>query len=135
VFRSFIRRILDSYRRDPMIHRVILFAALEGHEQGLARLQKQFAPVFERFVEYIARRQQEGALTNCDPQAIMVGLGGMAQQYGLITQIFRAPAPNVPDEEMAQLFTRILLQGVQETPSAKGDSSKSQKPQSNRKAK
>ena len=135
VFRSFIRRILDSYRRDPMIHRVILFAALEGHEQGLARLQKQFAPVLERFVEYIARRQQEGALTNCDPHAIMIGLGGMAQQYGLITQIFRAPAPNVSDEEMAQLFTRILLQGVQETPSAEEDSSNNQKPQSDRKAK
>src|SRR5512136_2809637 len=32
LFRSFIRRILHSHRRDPMIHRVILFAALEGHE-------------------------------------------------------------------------------------------------------
>ena len=126
VFRSFIRRILESYRRDPMIHRVILFAALEGHEQGLARMHQQFAPVFERFLEYIARRQREGALADCNPDAIMIGLGGIAQQYGLITQIFRAPAPNVSDEEMAQLFTRILLHGVQKTPFAKGDNN--QKP-------
>jgi TetR/AcrR family transcriptional regulator len=121
VFRIFIRRVLDSYRRDPMIHRVILFAALEGHEQGLSRMQKQFAPIFERFMEYIARRQREGALTNCNPHAIMIGLSGMAHQYGLITQILRAPAPDAPEEEMAQLFTRILLQGVQETPSTKED--------------
>ena len=137
VFRSFIRRILHSYRRDPLIQRVILFAALEGHEQGLARMQKQFAPVFERFMEYIARRQREGALVDCNPHAIMIGLGGIAHQYGLITQIFRAPPPDVSDEEMAQLFTRILLHGVQGTPSAKENNSKNQKPaeQSNRKAK
>jgi TetR/AcrR family transcriptional regulator len=137
VFRAFIRRILDSYHRNSLIHRVILFAALEGHEQGLARMHKQFAPVFERFMEYIARRQQEGALADCNPHAIMIGLGGIAHQYGLITQIFRAPALDVSDEEMAQLFTRILLHGVREIPSAKEGGSNNQKPaeQSNRKAK
>jgi TetR/AcrR family transcriptional regulator len=136
VFLSFIRRILLSYRCDPMIERVILFAALEGHEQGLARMQKQFAPVFERFMEYIARRQREGALADCNPYAIMIALGGIAHQYGLITQIFRAPTPNISDEEMANLFTRILLNGVQAPQSIKADNSKIQKPaeQSNRKA-
>ena len=117
VFQAFIRRILESYRHDPLIERVILFAALEGHEQGLARMHTQFAPIFERFVEYIARRQREGALADCNPYAIMIGLGGMAHQYGLITQILRAPAPDVSDKEMSELFTRILLHGVQETPS------------------
>jgi TetR/AcrR family transcriptional regulator len=137
LFRSFIRRVLESYRRDPRIHRVILFAALEGHEQGLARMHQQFAPVFKRFLEYIARRQREGVLTDCNPDAIMIGLVGIAQQYGLITQIFRAPAPNVSDEEMARLFTRILLHGVLETPRIKEKNRKKHKPakQSNRKAK
>ena len=136
VFKSFIGRILASYRRDPLIHRVILFAALEGHEQGLARMQQQFGPVFERFMEYIARRQREGALINCNPHAIMIGLGGMAQQYGLITQIFRVPSPDVIDEEMAQLFTRILLHGVQVTPSPGKGNGGNENPaaQSNRKA-
>jgi TetR/AcrR family transcriptional regulator len=137
VFRTFIRRILASYRQDPLINRVILFAALEGHEQGLIRMQMQFAPIFERFMEYIARRQREGALTDCDPHAIMIGLGGIAHQYGLITQIFRAPAPGAPDDEMAQLFTRILLHGVQRTPAHKEKEgvSHSRQPRSNRKAK
>jgi TetR/AcrR family transcriptional regulator len=136
VFLSFIRRILLSYRCDPMIERVILFAALEGHEQGLARMQKQFAPVFERFMEYIARRQREGALADCNPYAIMIALGGIAHQYGLITQIFRAPAPDISDEEMANQFTRILLNGIQAAPSVKENDRKIQKPaeQSNRKA-
>jgi TetR/AcrR family transcriptional regulator len=136
VFRSFASRILRSYRLDPELERVILFAALEGHEQGMARLQKQFAPIFERFMGYVARRQREGGLIDCNPHAIMVGLGGAAHQYGLITQIFRAPAANVPDEEMAQLFTRILLHGVQANPSRQ-DADEERKPagKSKRKAK
>ena len=137
LFQSFIGRILHSYRRDPMIARVILFAALEGHEQGLARMKKQFAPVFERFMEYITRRQREGALIDCNPHAIMIGLGGIAHQYGLITQMFRAPAPDISDEEMAQQFTRILLHGAQGTPSKEEKNHKNQEPaaQSYRKAK
>jgi hypothetical protein len=49
----------------------------------------------------------------------MIALGGIAHQYGLITQIFRAPTPDISDEEMANQFTRILLNGVQATPICK----------------
>jgi len=117
VFRSFVRRILHNYRSDPMIERVVLFAALEGHEQGVARLHKQFSPVFERLIAYVTRRQREGALLDCNPHAILIALGGAAHQYGLIKQIIRGPMPDLDDEEMAQSFTRILLRGVQ-TPEA-----------------
>jgi TetR/AcrR family transcriptional regulator len=136
LFRSFILRILRSYRNDPMIQRVILFAALEGHEQGLARMQKQFAPILEKFIEYISRRQREGALLNCDPHAIMISLAATAHQYGLITRILRVPAPDAPDEEMAQLFTRIFLHGVEGATSAEEENGNDQKPaeESNRKA-
>jgi TetR/AcrR family transcriptional regulator len=112
LFRSFMRCILHAYRYDTALQRVILFAALEGHEQGLIRWQKQHAPLVERLLEYIARRQRQGALIKCDPHAILLGLGGMAHQYGLLSRIFRAPIPDVPDERMSDLFTRILLHGV-----------------------
>jgi len=133
VIRSFVTRILRSYRCDPEIERVILFAALEGHEQGMTRLHKQFAPIFERLMTYVTRRQREGALIDCNPHAILVSIGAVAHQYGLITQIFRAPTPNIPDEEMAQLFTRISLCGIQSNPASRKNSGKEQK-QRNRKA-
>lgn len=112
LFRSFIYHVLHSYRSNSALQRVILFAALEGHEQGLMRLHAQFSPVFERLLEYVRRRQQEGALIEGDPYSILIGFGGIAHQYGLITQIMHAPAPDVPDEEMAANFTRILMHGV-----------------------
>jgi TetR/AcrR family transcriptional regulator len=137
VFRSFVTRILRSYRCDPEIERVILFAALEGHEQGMTRLRKQFAPIFERLMAYVTRRQREGALIECDPHAVLVCVGAAAHQYGLITQIFGAPTPQIADEEMANLFTRILLHGIQSVPSSKKKTIKEQKPanKSKRKAK
>jgi hypothetical protein len=93
--------------------------------------------VVERLLEYIARRQRQGALIKCDPHAILLGLGGMAHQYGLLTRIFRAPIPDVPDEGMSELFARILMHGVRGNASGGSPKSKKQKPAnpSNRKAK
>ncbi len=127
LIRMFAKRILHRHRCDPLIQRVILFAALEGHEQGLARMRKQMAPVFEKFMEYIARRQREGAFINCEPHAIMVALGGLAHQYGLITQIFRGPTPDASEEEMVELFTQIVLHGICGIPSDDSRSSKNSK--------
>lgn len=136
LFRSFIHRILHAYRTDAALERVILFAALEGHEQGLIRLQQQFAPTFERIMDYIGRRQREGAFIGCDPNAILVGLGGIAHQYGLITQIMHAPVPDISDKEMAEQFTRILLHGVLKAPPGAAEGATQPKPaaSSNRKA-
>jgi TetR/AcrR family transcriptional regulator len=129
VCRSFVHRILHSYHSDNLIQRVILFAALEGHEQGVARLRKQFTPVFERLTAYVIQRQHEGALIDCNPSAILINLGAAAHQFGMITQIFRAPTPAIDIDEMEQAFTRILMHGIQ--------ANKKQKPakESNRKAK
>ena len=115
--RSLVNRILRSYRRNTLIERVILFAALEGHEQGLTRMRTKFAPVFEKFMDYISRRQREGAFIDGNPYAIMVALGGIAHQYGLISHIFRAPFAHASDDEMTQMFTGILLNGIRKTPS------------------
>jgi TetR/AcrR family transcriptional regulator len=137
VFLSFMLRTLHSYRCHPLFERVVLFAALEGHEQGMARMQKQFSPLLERLVAYVTRRQHEGALIKCDPHAILIAAGGVAHQYGLITQIFRAPIPDIADEEMARIFVRILLHGVRPNPALNNNNRKKAKPakQRNRKAK
>ena len=128
LFRSFMHRILHAYRCDTALQRVILFAALEGHEQGLVRIQKQLAPLVERLLEYIARRQRQGAFVKCDPHAILLGIGGMAHQYGLLSRIFRAPIPDVPDERMSELFSRILFHGVRGNASCRPNKSIKQRP-------
>jgi len=112
VFRTCICSILRGYRSNAAFQRVILFAALEGHEQGLVRMRRQFSPLYTRLAEYVARRQEEGVFIEGNPYAILTGFTGIAHQYGLITRIMNAPAPDIPDEEMATHFARMLLRGV-----------------------
>jgi TetR/AcrR family transcriptional regulator len=115
LIQSFILHVLQGYRINAALQRVILFAALEGHEQGLMRLHQQFSPIYERLKEYIGSRQKEGALIDLDPHSILIGFGGIAHQYGLITQIMHAPAPDISDEAIARQFTRILMHGVRQS--------------------
>jgi len=119
LIRTSILRVLNCYRANAAFQRLILFAALEGHEQGLRRLQRQFAPVYKQYKEYVEKRQREGELVDGDPFAIMVSINGVAHQYGLITSIMNAPACGLLDEAVAEQFTRILLDGVRKRPPEK----------------
>jgi hypothetical protein len=49
VFRMLTAGILESYRTGARFERIQLFAALEGHELGLAHYRRFAAPIFEGF--------------------------------------------------------------------------------------
>ena len=116
LFQTSILHILNCYRTNPAFQRVVLFAALEGHEQGISRLREQFEPVYEQFSEYIETRRLKGALTDVDPFDVLMCIVGFAHHYGLITTIMRAVIRDVPDEVVAEHFTKILLDGVRKQP-------------------
>jgi AcrR family transcriptional regulator len=118
VVRSFARHILESYRQDTRLERVVLFAALESHRLGLARLHELGSPILQLMTEYVARRQREGALIRCDPLTIVLALGGMVHHYGLFTEIFGAPFPKIPEGEIADAFCEITLHGIRRSASA-----------------
>lgn len=119
LFRTSILRILNCYRTNAAFQRVVLFAALEGHEQGIRRLREQFEPVYKQFQKYIEKRQREGALTDGDPLTIMIGIIGVAHQYGLVKSIMNAEPRDIPDEAVAEQFTKILLDGIRKRPPVK----------------
>ena len=127
LLRTLILCILKYYRTDAAFHRVVLFAALEGHEQGISRLREQFAPVYKQFQEYVEKRQREGALVNGDPFAILVSITGVANHYGFVTSIMNAAASDILDEAVAEQFTRILLDGVRKRPPVKNKFGKAKK--------
>ena len=112
LFRTVILRILKCYRTNAAFQRVALFAALEGHEQGINRLREQFTPIFKQFHEYVEKRQREGAIREGDPFAILMHIIGVAHHYGLFTGIINAVTQDVSDEIVAERFTRILLDGI-----------------------
>ena len=94
-FAAIASAIIESYSGDARLERVMLFAALEGNEQGLAHHRNFSIPIFELLRDYIVRRQREGALAGYHPGAILAAIAGMAQRYAIYHPSVRL-FPGVP---------------------------------------
>ena len=112
LFRTIASRVLRSYRTDPRFERMVLFAALEGHEVALAYVREQSFPLVQLLDEYIARRQAQGALLGLRPVYVLSAIFGMAHHYAQASQMFRVIPDPPPDEEVVNAFVRILMNGI-----------------------
>jgi hypothetical protein len=101
LFRTIASRVLRSYRTDPRFERMVLFAALEGHEVALAYVREQSFPLVQLLDEYIARRQAQGALLGLRPVYVLSAIFGMAHHYAQASQMFRV-IPDPPPEGSRQ---------------------------------
>jgi TetR/AcrR family transcriptional regulator len=112
LFRGIATAIIESYAGDARMERVMLFAALEGNEQGLAHYRSFSIPIYELLRVYLEKRQREGALAGYHPGAILAAIAGMAQRYAMSTVMFGF-APELSVEDAADTFTQILMNGIQ----------------------
>ena len=111
LFTAIATAIVESHRGDARLHRVLLFAALEGNEQALTHHRSFSIPIYELLRDYIVRRQRDGALAGYHPGAILAAIAGMASRYAVYTQLFGF-TPEVSDEETISAFTNILMNGI-----------------------
>jgi TetR/AcrR family transcriptional regulator len=111
LFRAIGTKIIEGYRRDPRLQRALFFAALEGHEQGLAYHRQLSIPVFELLLQYITRRQSEGALADYNPGAILCAVAGTASQYAIMTEMFGF-CVHLSDAQVIDAFTKMLMTGI-----------------------
>jgi len=119
---AIISRIIGCYRVDARVQRVLMFAALEGHQTGLEHNRQRSFPIFELLTQYVVRRQSEGALRQCNPGAIIAAAAGMATHFGMMTEFFGFKT-GAEDKEVADTFTRLLMDG------ARGTNQSQRKPQ------
>src|ERR1035438_5455045 len=106
LIRSIVERVIEDHRRDLRGHRVLLFAALEGHETAL-EYNRQFSfPLYELLCQYVSRRQNEGVLRAGNPGAMIGAAYGMAAQYATMTQMFGFPTA-LTDPQIADSFVAI----------------------------
>jgi TetR/AcrR family transcriptional regulator len=119
VLRTLSAAILESYRTDARFERILLFAALEGHELGLAHHRKFAVPVFEMFRDYIACRQREGALRDYDAGTVIAAVAGMAQNYAIYTELFGFKQLRLADEQVIEIFTNIMMRGIRQSKAPK----------------
>lgn len=112
LMRAIATKIVQTHRRDPRLQRVLLFAALESNEAGLAYHRQLSIPVFELLRQYVARRQREGALANYDPGMILAAIAGMSAYHAMMTGMFGFLDKSYSDEAVAETFTSILMNGI-----------------------
>lgn len=120
-FRIITSQLIEVTRSDPKFERVLLYAALEGHEIA-AMHHEQFAmPVMEMLVGYITRRQREGAMRQMHPGAVLFAVAGMAKQYAMHHYMCDYKSVGFSDEEAVESFTRILMDGLRVQPRERND--------------
>ncbi len=112
VFRTLIASIIGIARENAQFERVMLYAALEGHELA-GMYNQQFAiPIGSLLHEYVVRRQAEGAFRACHPKAILFAAAGMAKQYAAHTYLCGYDNAGFRDEEAVENFVQIVMSGI-----------------------
>ena len=112
LFRFLVSTLLRFYREDPLFERLLLYAALEGHEMAIMHHNQTKLPVGGKLKEYIARRQEQGALRQCDPQLVLFSLLGMPHFYALQKYIHKSGDLPLSDDQVVDTFVTLLMNGL-----------------------
>jgi TetR/AcrR family transcriptional regulator len=110
LIRYLMKGILDFAHADRRYERLILFAALEGNELALMH-HNATSWIGQSVLEYIARRQREGAIVSADPHLVLSALVGAVKFYAARKYLF-ACGDGVGDEQAIEELGRIILNGI-----------------------
>ena len=114
VFEQLACNALNIHEADPEFHRLLLHAALEGHELAAMFWERNVRPVYEFLGDYIRGRQGDGALIEIDPTVVVRAFIGMVIHHSLNNTLWdqKRTLLKISNEEAARQFTEILLGGV-----------------------
>ncbi len=112
VFRGLVTAIVRGKRDDPRFERLILHAALEGHELAIMHHNQCAMPIGMQLIEYVARRQQEGALRQIDPTSVVFAVAGIAQFYAQQKYLYQSANIPMSDDTVIESFLAILMKGL-----------------------
>jgi AcrR family transcriptional regulator len=114
VFERLALGALQHHEQDPDFQRLLLHAALEGHELAEMFFEKFIRRVYELLGGYIAERQRDGAMVPMDPSIVVRCFIGMIVHHSLNNNLWD---PNrrllkISNEDAARYFTDVLLNGI-----------------------
>jgi TetR/AcrR family transcriptional regulator len=87
LFHAVAEAILESFRRDTIYHRLMMYATLEGHELARIGHSKYSGPFLGFLRDYIARRQSQGAFKRMRPEWVVHVLVATTTHYAQWTAL------------------------------------------------
>jgi len=125
VFQQLALGALNHHEIDPEFQRLLLHAALEGHELAEMFFEKFILRVYALLGGYITERQRDGAMVKVDPAIVVRSFIGMIIHHSLNNNLWD---PNrrllkISNEDAAQHFTNILLNGISKRDESKPEES------------
>ena len=111
-FRALISHIIQCNRDDPRFERLMVHAALEGHELAIMHHNQFAMPMGTQLCSYILRRQQEGAIRSVNPMGVIFALAGIAQFYSTQKYLYQCADIPISDEAVVDAFVEILMKGL-----------------------
>jgi len=107
-------KTFDSYRRDADFQRLMLRAALEGHDLARVSQRTLGLPLFDLLRDYVIKRQADGAFRPGDPALLVFGLVALPVYFAIVSRLFGLDVAKQPDREVAAAFARLVLDGVRQ---------------------
>jgi len=114
LFRALVATIVKCKREDPRFERLMLHAALEGHELAIMHHNQFTLPIGKQLIDYIAKRQAEGAIRKFDPAAVLFAVAGVAQFYASQKYLYQCADIPLSDEAITEAFLAILMKGLKQ---------------------
>jgi AcrR family transcriptional regulator len=114
VFERLALGALEHHECDPEFQRLLLHAALEGHELAQMFFEKFVRRVYELLGNYIAERQRDGAMVAMDPAIVVRAFIGMIIHHSLNNNLWdpQRRLLKISNQEAAKYFSDILLHGI-----------------------
>jgi TetR/AcrR family transcriptional regulator len=105
-------KIFENYRRDADFERLMLRAALEGHDLARVSQRTLGMPMFDLLRGYVTKRQAAGALRAGDPALLVFGMVALPLYFALVSRLFGLDLVKQSDREVASTFARLMLDGL-----------------------
>jgi TetR/AcrR family transcriptional regulator len=110
--RCLIDQMLKSFRENTAFHRLMMFAALDGHALADLFHERMGMSTYEFLRGYFEMRQKEGAFREGDPGMAVLCAVGAAKQYGSAKYLFGIKIMPLSDEAVAGQLTALVLEGI-----------------------
>src|SRR3954467_12475067 len=114
VFETLALTALEHHEHDTEFMRLLLHAALEGHQLAQMFWDTYVLRIYEFLGGYIRERQRDGAFREVEPRVVVRAFVGMIMHHSLNNSLWdpKRHLLNITNEQAARDFTGILLKGI-----------------------